>query len=105
MVGLTHRQDHRTKTPKKKRKVIQGPTNSELRGNNQVTSAFLGHALKGQDCRFLSWAMPRRILDTVQATLEIGNNASVSSHRLSGSASEARVTDVVCIRFVHKVVW
>ena len=73
MVGLTHRQDHRTKAPKK-RKVIQGPTNSGLRSNNQVTSAFLGYAFKGQDCRFLSWAMPRRILDTVRATLEVGNN-------------------------------
>ena len=73
MVGLTHHQDHRTKTPPKKKKSLQGPTNNRLRGNNQVTGALLGHAFKGQDCRFLSWAMPRRILDTVRANLEIGN--------------------------------
>ena len=31
----------RTKSPRKKKKPLQGPTNNRLRGNNQVTGALL----------------------------------------------------------------
>ena len=95
MVGLTHHQDNRTKTPKKRKCHFKDPptidcgvtTKSQVHfwpciQRTRLPFPFMGNALS-------------HILIPVRAKLDFGTSGIVSSHGLIGSVSEARVIDVV----------